>query len=48
LILIEHRLNTKNGPKIKIDWYFFVEIEGKKIKLKLQGECELKKNKKFE
>jgi len=27
---MEHRLgrgSIKNGPKIKIDWYFFVEIE---------------------
>jgi hypothetical protein len=30
---MEHRLGKegiKNGPKIKIDYYFFVEIEGKK------------------
>ena len=32
IILMEHRLGRdgiKNGPKIKIDQYFFVEIEKK-------------------
>ncbi len=45
---MEHRLRrggTKNGPKIKIDFFLFVEIEKKfkKIKSKLQGGCKLKK-----
>ncbi len=30
LILMEHRLGIKNGPKIKIDEYFFVELRIKK------------------
>ena len=45
---MEHRLRRggiKNGPKIKINQYFVVEIE-KKIKLKLQGVCKLKKKSK--
>ena len=31
-ILMEHRLGFENGPKIKIDQYFFVEIEKKILK----------------
>ena len=32
------RGGIRNCPKIKIDWYFFVEIEtNKKIRLKSQG-----------
>ena len=45
---MEHRLGIKNGPKIKIDEYFFVEIKNKKeIKLKLQGGVNWKKNSKI-
>ena len=48
---MEHRLGRggfKNLPKIKIDYYFFVEIKKKKITLKLQGGENWKKNSEFE
>jgi hypothetical protein len=44
---MEHRLGRggiKNGPKIKIYWYFFVEIEKKNQIIIVRG-CKLEKNK---